>query len=107
MRDVNVVQKQVGTILSDCINTFFLRFFCNFLWSQFGSLIVTLCKVSYNLNTFYYMCLVCYLVNVFNQVSKIIKSYIKYVYMQFNSLKMFIKLYCLMMALGVETCSAL
>jgi hypothetical protein len=35
--------------------------------------------VSYNLNTYYYMHLVSYAVNIFDSVSELVKSYIKYI----------------------------
>jgi hypothetical protein len=66
------VQKWVGTILNDGINKYFLSILCDFLWPQFRNLIVTLCMVSYNLNTFNYMNLVFYLVNTFNQIPKLL-----------------------------------
>jgi hypothetical protein len=42
MRDVNIVRKRAGTILSDGINKYLLSFLYGFLWPQFGNLIVTL-----------------------------------------------------------------
>jgi hypothetical protein len=47
MSDVNIVQKQAGTILSDDIYKYFFYLFCVvLLWHQFRNLIVTLCTLS-------------------------------------------------------------
>jgi hypothetical protein len=54
MRDVNVVQKRTGTILSDGVIKYFLSFLCRFLWPQLQNLIVKLCMFIVNAKLCHY-----------------------------------------------------